>query len=197
MSYDIGIPSVPFELREQVERELDEGERLEWIGQPVPRFFDAQSTSAFLFAIPWTAFAVFWMFGAAGFKIPNFQGPQSYFCLFGLPFVLTGCWMLSRPLITRRNMKQTVYAVTDRRVLIFVPHMFSTAVRSFEPEDLDGIQRRERRGGIGDLLFGAHGAADATTIPDGFFNIREVREVEQSMRRLRRVAGKKKATEEE
>jgi hypothetical protein len=40
-----------------VDRELESGECVEWIYMPIPRYFTGAATGAFLFAIPWTAFA--------------------------------------------------------------------------------------------------------------------------------------------
>ncbi len=88
----------PRHLQEKVARELETGEKVEWIDMPVPRFFTPFSTSAFLFAIPWTAFAIFWVCGASGFKIPDFSQGFDLFPLFGVPFILVGLGMLSSPL---------------------------------------------------------------------------------------------------
>lgn len=85
-------------LRDFVEAEINTGEVITWIGSPVPRLFARRAWPLVLFGIPWTAFAVFWMFGAAGFKMPVFQKPGDAFPLFGIPFILIGCGMLSSPL---------------------------------------------------------------------------------------------------
>jgi hypothetical protein len=50
-------PAFPWSLRQLIERELAPGEQIVWSGMPIPRFFTGNSTAAFLFAIPWTAFA--------------------------------------------------------------------------------------------------------------------------------------------
>ncbi len=95
---------IPRHFQEQVDRELEPGERVEWIEMPIPRFFTPASTAIFLFAIPWTAFAVFWICGAAGFKLPDFrQGGFELFPLFGVPFVLIGLAMLLSVLLARED----------------------------------------------------------------------------------------------
>lgn len=53
---------IPYQIEQMVKRELEPGERIEWEEMPTPHFFSPASIGAFLFAIPWTAFAVFWMF---------------------------------------------------------------------------------------------------------------------------------------
>jgi hypothetical protein len=55
---------IPRDLRRRVEQELEPGEAIRWVAQPVPRFVTAASIAGFLFAIPWTSFALFWMWGA-------------------------------------------------------------------------------------------------------------------------------------
>jgi hypothetical protein len=51
---------LPRRLKEKVERELEPGERIEWIEKPAPRFFTPVTTGAFLFGIPWTAIVLVW-----------------------------------------------------------------------------------------------------------------------------------------
>lgn len=65
--------AIPRPLQETVDRELEPGERIQWIDMPTARFFTPVATGVFLFAIPWTAFAIFWICGASDFKIPDFQ----------------------------------------------------------------------------------------------------------------------------
>jgi hypothetical protein len=88
-------PSIPPALRNTIDRELEREERIDWIEMPQRVFFTPAATAAFLFGIPWTAFALFWTAGAAGFKFPVFNQGFDLFPLFGLPFILIGLGMLS------------------------------------------------------------------------------------------------------
>ncbi len=107
-----------WELENKVKHELEPGEKILWMEQPVPRYFTANSTGMFLFAIPWTAFAIFWICGAAGFKIPDFsKGHFNFFPLFGVPFVLIGIGLMSAPLRAYRKAFKTIYVITDRRAI--------------------------------------------------------------------------------
>ena len=90
--------SLPYRLTMLVDRELVDGEELIWTGQPRPSRFAIRSLPIVLFGIPWTAFSLFWICGAAGFKPPDFTGPMDLFPLFGVPFVLIGIGMLASPL---------------------------------------------------------------------------------------------------
>ena len=108
------------ELQARVKRELEPGESIAWMEQPVPRFFTISSITMILCAIPWTAFSIFWICSAAGFKMPNFsRGGFSLFPLFGLPFVLIGLGMFSSPFWAYRRALKTVYVITNRRAIAF------------------------------------------------------------------------------
>ena len=92
----------PRGLREMLERELESGEHVEWTGNPKARFFTPSSAGAVLFAIPWTGFAVFWTFGAAGFKIPDFDSISALAKKYDIPFIVdntfAGAGYLFRPI---------------------------------------------------------------------------------------------------
>jgi len=143
--------SIPLKLQEIVNRELDRNERVLWSAMPKPKYFSAPAAGAFLFAIPWTAFSVFWMAGAAGFKIPQFNNGADLFPLFGIPFFLIGLGMLSAPLWAYRNSLRTVYLITDRRAITIDGGM-SYTIRSYTPEKLTDVFRREHRDGTGDVI---------------------------------------------
>lgn len=167
-----------------VESELEPGERIEWMDTPLPRFFTAKSTAKFLFAIPWTAFALFWMYGASGFKL---HAGISVFALFGVPFVLIGIAMLLSPIWAYRSSLKTVYVVTDRRAITFDGGR-TTTIRSYSPEKLAGVFRRERKDGSGDVILGVNQWKDSNGHHQaedlGFLRITNPREIEQSLKKL-------------
>jgi len=180
--------AIPRELEDKVKHELQTGERVLWMEQPIPRYFTAMSTGAFLFAIPWTAFAIFWIGRASGFKLPDFgKGGFSFFPLFGVPFVLIGLGMLSSPLWSYRKAFKTVYVITDRRAITFDAG-WTTTIRSYPPDRLQNIHRKEKRDATGDVVFGqrvwsgSEGGRQAQDL--GFLNIREPKKVEQMLRKL-------------
>jgi hypothetical protein len=176
---------VPQELQEKVRRELASGEKIQWMEQPIPRCFTSVSTPAFLFAIPWTAFAIFWICGACGFKCPDFsKGGFSFFPLFGVPFVLIGFGMLCSPLWTYRKALKTVYIITDRRAIIFAAG-WTTTIQSYLPNQLKSIVRKDKKDGTGDIVlaqcFPSSYRGGQQTQDIGFLNIREPRAVEQML----------------
>ena len=67
----LDISALPHETRFVVERELAFGERILWLAQPNPRRLMLLALPILLFAIPWTAFSIFWMWSASGFGKPG------------------------------------------------------------------------------------------------------------------------------
>lgn len=185
--YDISIPQP---LRDKVDRELERDERIEWIGMPKRVFFTPVSTASFLFGIPWTAFALFWIAGAAGFKIPQFNQGFDLFPLFGIPFVLIGCGMLSAPIWAYRSAGKSVYVITDQRAITFNGG-WTTTIRSYPPEKLTDVYRKEKADGSGDVIITRRAWRDSENGQQveelGFLRVENAKEVE---RRLKSLADK-------
>ncbi len=181
---------IPHEMRQVLERELDRGERALWMGQPSPGRMAKRNLPILIFAIPWTAFAIFWMAGAAGFKIPDFSkgGMENLFSLFGIPFVLIGLGMFLSPLWAMKKAKKTIYAITDKRAIIMKLGR-RMAIQSFLPQQLQSLRRAQRADGSGDIIFkkeftvDSRGQRSATT-EIGFFGIQNVKEIETMLREI-------------
>jgi hypothetical protein len=183
-------PSIPPKLHDLIHRELKRDERLEWAGMPTRVWFTPAATGAFLFGIPWTAFALFWT-AAAGIGTWNAGGDAGLFRLFpffGLPFVLVGFGMLSSPYWAYRRACNTVYAITDRRAILFEGGRRTTTVRSFKPMQLRNVHRRQKNDGSGDVLFSRRtwrdSDGDAHSVEVGFLRVQDVRDVEQRLQEL-------------
>lgn len=176
---------LPGRLGDRLQDELGDNEHILWLGQPIPRRFALTSLPAVLFAIPWTAFALFWIAGASGFKVPDFSKGFDFFPLFGVPFVLIGLAMLSAPLWMIRKAKRTAYVITDRRAIIFSGG-FSINIRSFSPEAFGNTERRQRADGSGDIVFADNlsytGDNCRPIARAGFIAIPNVKEAERLLR---------------
>lgn len=188
------------EVRSRIQSELDSGERLLFAAQPDPKRFARGSIFLVLFAIPWTAFAVFWVFMASGgfwglidggMDFPRDEAPFQIisicFPLFGLPFVLVGVAMLSSPYWARRQARRTAYAVTDRRVILFeAGFRGSMTVRTYLPPQLQRMTRTERPDGSGDLMLEEFAWRDSDGDRrhgrHGMYAIPRVRDVEELIR---------------
>jgi len=182
---------IPGDLKEKVDRELESGERISWIDMPRPAFFTPRSKAMFFFAIPWTLFAVFWICGAAGFKVPDFKEGSGLFPLFGLPFLFIGIGMLMSPLFAYYKSLKTVYAITNLRALTFEGGRSET-VRSYPPLKLLNVYRKENRDGTGDVIISFEewrdSDGDRNTQLLGFFRIREPNRVERMLKDLAKRA---------
>ena len=129
-----------YQAEQFVNNQLDPGEGVLWTGAPDPGRLAISSIPAMVFGVPFTGFAIFWISMAysttAGASRP--AGPLALFPLFGLPFLLVGLGMLTAPLWAYLAAGRTVYAVTNRRVLI-LSRLLSTSVKSYTQP------RREQR----------------------------------------------------
>ncbi len=115
-----------------------------------------------------------------------------FFCLFTLPFLFIGGWMLTAPLWMPRRIRRIIYALTDRRALIWEPGWFRDryTVRSYAREGLGRMVRVDRADGSGDLVFEEYytrstdsdGTSSTTRHQRGFMGIDGVREVEELVR---------------
>lgn len=116
-------PAPSPELDSILRRELLPGERLLWSGRPDPSRLRA-IFGIWFFAVPWTAFALFWEAMALLPWLASTHTPLGIqwsfgiiFPLFGLPFIGIGLTMLWMPFKARRKAAQTIFGLTDRRIV--------------------------------------------------------------------------------
>src|SRR2546426_4277893 len=167
--------------------QLDPGEGVLWCGMPSPSRLALSAIPAMILGIPFTGFAVFWMYMVFSMMSRSHPpgGAWSLFPLFGLPFLLIGIGMLTTPLWAFLAAGRTVYAVTNRRALI-LSRIGATRVKSYTHEDIHELQHVEREDGSGDLYFASrllqsqNGVTRRERI--GFLGIPDVRSVEQLIR---------------
>ncbi len=188
------VTDLPPQLRNIVEQELEPDEVIQWYAQPRPSRLVWQTLPIVLFAIPWTAFAVFWMWGASGFGMArSTESPMDkvtlIFPLFGLPFVLIGLGMLSSPWWMLRKARRTLYVITKRRAVLFEGGWAGgMTVRSFEPDRLKDIVRKQRADGTGDIIiekrYWRDNDGDRRSSDVGFYGIERVKEVEDMLQDL-------------
>lgn len=138
------------DLEQQIARQLDAGERLLWSGRP-GQGIRLQAIDAFLipFSLMWGGFALFWEFMAFRAEAPFF------FRLWGVPFVLVGLYFIAgRFFWDARRRARTVYAVTDRRIIL-VDGGLARSTRTLNLRTLSEITLSERRDGSGDVVLGS------------------------------------------
>lgn len=167
-------------VRASLDQELAQGERLVWAAQPDPAAYARGAWIGVPFGVIFIAFSIFWMTGTTR------AGAPTFFTLFGIPFVLIGLGVMTSPLWRRRQARRVIYALTDQRALVIEHRRRGTQVRSFSSAAVPSINRFERAGGVGDLVFqeqhvrGRRGSTHV--VRRGFIGVPRVREVEELVR---------------
>jgi hypothetical protein len=123
------------------------GERIAWTGAPATGLL-LTGRDAFLipFSLLWGGFSIFWEWTAA--HAPN---ADPIFPLFGIPFVAIGLYFIGgRFFVDAWARRNTVYAVTNQRVLILRNGPFSrfTALAINRLPELSMDERADGRGTI-------------------------------------------------
>lgn len=157
---------LPLELDTALRRELGAGERILWSARPIPGKLKA-GFGIWLFAIPWTAFALFWEAASLLPWATSSQTPSAIqwsfgivFPLFGLPFVLIGFWMLWMPIRAMRNAGSTAYGLTNRRLIRLVSGE-RHEVASVLLDQIGPMNRDEGQDGTGNLRIQTHSRVDS------------------------------------
>ncbi len=180
------------ELQDMVEKELETGEKIVWIGMPVPKFFIPKATGTFIFGIPWTAFAIFWTVTASWGVFQSGNANIFWlFPLFGIPFIVVGIGMLLSPVFAYKKALKTVYVITDKRAITF-DYIWSREIRSYPPNKLQEIYRKENSDGTGDVIISCRNWKDSDGDRQseelGFIHIEAPKNAEQMLKKLAKEA---------
>ena len=155
----------PIELDNALRGELSAGERLIWSAQPIASRL-VGGFGIWLFAIPWTLFALFWESAAFLPWVSSSHTPDTMkwsfgivFPVFGLPFILIGLWMLWKPIKAMRLTRSTVYGLTNRRIIRLVAAR-KREVASVLLDQIGPMTRSEAPDGSGHLRIQTHSRID-------------------------------------
>ncbi|MGL4494895.1 MAG: hypothetical protein ACRCYS_09770 [Beijerinckiaceae bacterium] len=185
----IDYSRLPYWFR-QVELTEFAGEKIRWAGAPSPSASLRGALLIWLFAVPWTAFALFWEISVIRlwlYQLPNGKsGPPGLgMALFGLPFVLIGLALMSAPFFAARAARRTVHVLTDKR-LATVKQGRALTVESVNPRAIVKIKRKEKPDRTGtlsvDLSPYLDSDGDRTAHVETFYGIRDVHAVELLLR---------------
>lgn len=150
---DLTAPPAADAISLALDRELQAGERLLWSGKRLARV-SWGGMAIWLFAVPWTAFSLFWMAGAsmgAQASSGTFGLLAWALPLFGLPFVLVGVGMMAMPFLPLFGASSTLFAITDRRVLRIARFGNRLWTKSVSLKEIREFSRSEGRHGEGEL----------------------------------------------
>lgn len=186
---------LPDDLRGWIKSELAPGERLLWAAQsvPSPRSIRGYVVGAGFGVGLVCAGAVCLAGFIGGFgRLPS-SDRGVYLAIFGLLAGIVGSLVLLGTIGSwfegqseRRRAAQRLYALTDRRAIIWRPRADPEAVEihSIHRGEIDRVHRVEHPGGAGDVHFSrAGGLSNGSWPPLQFEMIPEVRRVEELSRR--------------
>lgn len=173
--------------------ELNSGERIIWSGQPQQGFLLRSSDIIMIpFSVMWGGFAIFWESSVIS------EDPQSFFVLWGIPFVLVGLYMMfGRFLFDRMQRSKTYYALTNERVII-ISGLINQNTKTLDIKNIPEINISTKGNGRGTITFGASSPMGWVNSGSNFLNmgrnnlapcfemIDDVQTVYQQVKRLQR-----------
>ena len=182
----LGQSHVLPELHAAIERELEPSERIAWIAMPKPRLLTLGTVSGSIIGGLCTAMVLPVFFNGFPPASQTASGVVAGVLAVGL-FLLMGLSLLLMPLWAYRRARRTVYAITDRRVIIITTGR-ATTIRSFWPDQLHRTSCVERRSDVGDVVLSrlVTRFSDGTVFTDdvGLYNIHNPRAVETRLKQL-------------
>lgn len=147
---DIAVLST--HLQNRLHAALTPGERLVWVGQPIPERYRKRRVYEYrvLFAAM-TLSGLLWIVGGIARMLLASGSGFDVLQLLGLPLMLLGVVGLRGSSTKADEARHMVYAITSERVLLLGgddPEIIS----SYGPAQLQEIERTEYEGGWGDLI---------------------------------------------
>ena len=138
------------QIKQEFKSLLSDDEQILWVGKP-PEGILFRRSDIFLipFTFLWFGFAIFWE------SIVLLMDAPWFFKLWGIPFVIFGFHIcIGRFFIDSYRRKNTVYAITNERILI-KSGIFSKEVNSINPDTLPEIGFTVKSNGSGTIVLGA------------------------------------------
>ncbi len=142
------MDSIPLKLKRIVDKELQEGETIRWIAQPIAwkRFLSISPIWAF--ALPWNAVLIH--------TIPMLFQQEDEVGRMGILmiplFILIGLLLFFAPFFVYYLARNTAYLITNKRVITF-ELLRTVDIISYFPKDLTIHEKKVSPDGTGDLIF--------------------------------------------
>lgn len=151
--------------RQMIENSLLRGEELLWTGKPVPRLWTPASIIMMLTGIVFLSFDCTIFFFVMGSDIE--------ILLFAIPFIVIGALLIASPWIGMGWQKRHVYALTNRRALVFRCLFWKLNQMVFPVAKVMLIDRKVPAAGLVSLVLGKSTIVRTNGVPDpeGFLNI--------------------------
>jgi len=181
------MSDIPENLRELVNAQLMGDEAILWIAQPIPYYFSLGSSIAFGFGLYITAMIIAMVCMFAFDHHPGGVLDIVIMSILCTVYLSLGLFLLSIPFRTRRKTAQTVYAVTNLRVIVVQGTFSAFNVTSYYPADFGDVFCKQKVNGLGNLCFRTDTWGSVLPIRKGFFNVRNVAKVERLLQELKRT----------
>ena len=151
-------------LARTIERELRPGEILIWIGQPNPKRFSREVIRSCLFQLALMAIFI----PVSLFVISRISRPRRRWFQCFYSWAASSYFAIGAPWRYPQRILQTIYAITDKRALVYqgfgwsllwlqaLPDLYNTLC-SFDARKIRGQRRIQRYEGRTDLIFGGEG----------------------------------------
>ncbi|WP_206755033.1 hypothetical protein [Leptolyngbya sp. FACHB-711] len=175
-----------------MEKELSPNEQIQWIEQPIARFFTRSVLGVCLVLFvsllffSFTSFSTYQQARGMGRSLLEFVGvPGALVFLMGTVIPLFLIFFI--PFLNWLTARQSVYVITYERAFILTAGR-STTVTSFMPSELRVVSRREDRDGSGDIILYVHRSkdydGDIQTQEIGFKQVRNAKAFERMLRQI-------------
>jgi hypothetical protein len=134
----------------EIHDQLTPDEKLLWSGRPAQGFrLHQEDAMAIPYSILWLGFSIYWVVTVANMSAPLFS------LLFGMVFVVVGLYLLlGRFCLNAARRKNTLYAVTNERVII-ISGIATQSTKSLSIDTLSDVSLTEHANGTGTIYFGA------------------------------------------
>jgi hypothetical protein len=175
----------PQRLAALIAAELQAGERITWVGQPIPSRFYRRGLPVALGGLVFAIYSAVWIEGTMNAWDEATLGEWFSGIFVAAPFSAIGLGCLSAPFWMVRKALRTAYLLTDRRAIVVEADWWRSprTVYSFWPTQLRHMQGYIDRDGSGDLVFGERQEENGR-VDIGFIAIRNVAAVEQLVHAL-------------
>ena len=151
--------------RQLIENFLLRGEELQWVGKPVPRLWNPVSIIMTVMGVIFLCMDSVIVLGVVGMG-----GVEM---LLSLPFMIAGALMIASPWIGLGWQKRHVYALTNRRALVFRCMFWKLYQMAFPVTKVMLLDRKVAGKGLVSLVLGKSSVVRTNGVPDpeGFLNL--------------------------
>jgi len=163
-------PELSQQLKVRAADKIDANEQILFVAKPEPGH-EGQVKAWFLpFAIVWSLFSFVWTGTALASAIAT-KSPGSWFmALFGVPFVVIGIGMLTTPYISYKRELHTIYALTDKRALVFSNDGVRELV-AYDDKHFGPIEPKSYSENRTDVMFRSNLDSESPGVTGGFWGI--------------------------